>query len=160
MAKIAQPGARARPTCAEELEQVPQMFVEDTRSVSRTTLIEEPFRPVVKRKIEALRGLDFAAAPPLLGLCQHQGEGGRRGVPGDIGVRRPILVRWQYGLGRTVLFASDVKNRWAAEWLHWDGYGKFWAQLVRDTMRRDSGEALRFRVEREGERGEGLAGRR
>ena len=62
----------------------------------------------------------------------------------------PILVRWQYGLGRTVLFASDVKNRWAAEWLRWDGYGKFWAQLVRDTMRRDTAEQVVFRVVREG----------
>ena len=45
-------------------------------------------------------------------------------------------MRWQYGAwGAPVLFASDVKNRWAADWLRWDGYGKFWAQLVRDTMR-------------------------
>ena len=84
MARIASLGG-GKAYVAEELEQVPQLFVEDTRSVSQTALMEEPFRPVVKRKIEALRGLDFAAAPPLLGLCQHQAEGGRGGVPGDLG---------------------------------------------------------------------------
>jgi hypothetical protein len=62
----------------------------------------------------------------------------------------PILARWQYGLGRAVVFASDVKNRWAADWLQWDGYGKLWGQLVRDVMRRDMGEELRFSVRREG----------
>jgi len=49
-----------------------------------------------------------------------------------------------------VVFTSDVKNRWAVNWLDWPGYGKFWVQQVRDVMRRDSGEALDFRVVREG----------
>ena len=49
----------------------------------RPTLIEEPFRPVVKRKIEALRGLDFAARAAAARVRQHQAEGWRGGVPGD-----------------------------------------------------------------------------
>jgi hypothetical protein len=63
----------------------------------------------------------------------------------------PLLVRWQYGLGKSVAFTSDVKNRWATSWIAWPGYGKFWAQQVRDLMRRDSGEELDFRVTREGD---------
>ena len=47
------------------------------------------------------------------------------------------------------MFASDVKNRWAAQWLQWDGYGKFWAQLTRDTLRRETGEQVLFRVVRD-----------
>ncbi len=49
-----------------------------------------------------------------------------------------------------VVFTSDVKNRWAANWLDWPGYGRLWAQLMREIMRRDSGEELDFRVSREG----------
>lgn len=63
----------------------------------------------------------------------------------------PLLARWRYGLGRTAVFTSDVKNRWAADWLTWEGYGKFWSQLVRETMRRDGGEELDFVVERIGD---------
>jgi uncharacterized membrane protein len=135
---------------AEDVEQVPQLFVEDTQSVSRTALMEEPFRPVVKRKIEALRGLDFAAAPPLLGFASTKAKDGAE-VFLATAAEAPVLVRWQYGLGRSVLFASDVKNRWAAGWLRWEGYGKFWAQLVRDTMRRETGEQVVFRVDRDGD---------
>ena len=29
----------------------------------------------------------------------------------------PLLVRWQYGLGRAAVFSSDAKSRWAANWL-------------------------------------------
>jgi len=61
------------------------------------------------------------------------------------------LARWRYGLGRTAAFTSDVKNRWAVDWLTWDGYGKFWSQLVRETMRRDGGGELDFVVERVGD---------
>jgi uncharacterized membrane protein len=151
MDKIAHWG-KGRAYFTEDVSKVPQIFVEDTQGMARATLIEEPFRPVVKRKIEALRGLDFNKAPPLGGFASTKlHEGAEVFLESESGA--PILSRWQYGLGRAVAFASDVKNRWAAEWLQWDGYGRFWAQLTRDTMRRDTEEALRLHVEREGTRG-------
>src|SRR6185295_15737361 len=60
----------------------------------------------------------------------------------------PLLARWQYGLGKSAVFTSDLKDRWAVEWLKWNGYGKFWSQLVRDTMRRRDNDQFDFRVER------------
>ncbi len=149
MARIAELGG-GKSYLAEDIEQVPQLFVEDTRNVSQTSLIEAPFRPLTKRKVEAVRGLDFARAPPLLGFASTKVKEGAEVVL-TTAADAPILVRWQYGLGRAVLFASDVKNRWAVNWLGWDGYGKFWAQLTRDTMRRDTREQTVFRVTREGE---------
>ena len=47
-----------------------------------------------------------------------------------------MLAVWRYGLGQAAAFTSDAKSRWAAEWLTWPGYGKFWAQLVRGVMRK------------------------
>ena len=46
----------------------------------------------------------------------------------------PLLARWQYGLGRSAVFTSDAKSRWAAAWVTWPGYDKFWANLVRDLL--------------------------
>ena len=31
----------------------------------------------------------------------------------------PLLARWRQGLGQAVAFTSDVKNRWAVDWLRW-----------------------------------------
>jgi uncharacterized membrane protein/uncharacterized protein YegL len=148
MSNIARWG-KGRAYYAEDPSSVPQLFIEDTQNVSRATLIEEPFRPVVKHKIEALRGIDFAEAPMLRGFASTKAREGAE-VFLESASGAPILTRWQYGLGRAVVFASDVKNRWAADWLQWDGYGKLWGQLVRDVMRRDIGEELRFNVRREG----------
>ena len=148
MGKIARWG-KGKAYVAEDIAQVPQIFIEDTQDVFCTTLIEDPFKPVVKRKIEALRGLDFAQAPPLLGFASTKAKDGAEVfLATESGA--PILARWQYGLGRTVMFASDVKNRWAAQWIGWTGYGRFWGQVVRETLRRETGEEIGLRVTRDG----------
>ena len=46
----------------------------------------------------------------------------------------PLLSRWQFGLGRSAVFASDAKARWAADWITWSGYDKFWTNLSRDLL--------------------------
>jgi Ca-activated chloride channel homolog len=35
-----------------------------------------------------------------------------------------------------VAWTSDVKNRWGVDWIRWQGYPNFWAQVVRTSMRR------------------------
>ncbi|HUW56927.1 MAG TPA: VWA domain-containing protein [Planctomycetota bacterium] len=113
---------------------IPQIFARETVTASQSAVIEEPFQPRVVRDVEMIRGLDFTDAPYLLGYVST--------VPKPLSEvilvserAEPVLVRWRHGLGKTVAFTSDVKNRWSAEWLSWAGFGKFWAQLVRDTLR-------------------------
>jgi uncharacterized membrane protein len=43
--------------------------------------------------------------------------------------RDSLLVRWQYGLGRACVFASDAKSRWAKRRVGWEGYDRFWANV-------------------------------
>jgi Ca-activated chloride channel homolog len=149
MSDIARWG-KGRAYVADDPASVPQIFVQDTEEASRTTLIEEPVRPVVKHKLEALRGVDFASAPMLRGFASTKARADAE-VLLESASGAPLLVRWQYGLGRAMVFASDVKNRWAADWLQWDGYTRLWGQLVRDILRRDTGESLRLSVRREGD---------
>jgi hypothetical protein len=33
-------------------------------------------------------------------------------------------------------WTSDIKPRWSADWMRWPAFPKFWAQVVRSTMRR------------------------
>ena len=46
----------------------------------------------------------------------------------------PLLVRWQYGLGRAAVFTSDAKNRWAVNWVTWPGFDRLWANIFRDLL--------------------------
>ena len=132
-----------------DAERVQQIFVEETQIALDATLVEEPFRPVVRQKARVLEGLDFAAAPELKGFVATMAKDTAE-VLLEGPDEEPLLARWQYGLGRAAMFTSDCKNRWAADWVEWDGYGKFWTQVVRDAMRRGSGGELEFEVARRG----------
>jgi hypothetical protein len=46
----------------------------------------------------------------------------------------PLLVSWQYGLGRSTVFTSDAKNRWAANWVTWPGFDRLWTNIFQDLL--------------------------
>ncbi|MCB9532328.1 MAG: VWA domain-containing protein [Myxococcales bacterium] len=120
---------------------IPQIFVQETSTVSRTNLVEEPFRPVLGQRSQGVRGINFAAAPYLLGYVQTHAKPRAEVIltteRGD-----PLLARWRLGLGRVAVFTSDCKNRWAVEWVRNRIYPQFWAQVIRDLMRVDTDEEL------------------
>lgn len=113
---------------------VPRIFMKETSMVSRSSMVEEPFRPKVVKRAQAIEGIDFATAPYLLGYVSTKLKPQAELIL-QSDYKEPILARWRNGLGKVVAFTSDLKNRWAVEWVRWPGYAKFWAQLIRDTMR-------------------------
>jgi uncharacterized membrane protein/uncharacterized protein YegL len=133
----------------EDPAAVPQIFTEETELATGKTLREESFKPVVKKNVEAFKGIDFNAAPPLLGYVATKSKDTSE-VLLESRRKDPILARWQYGLGKTAAFLSDLKDRWAVDWLTWNGYPKFWSQLVRETMRRRDDNEFDFRVIKDG----------
>src|ERR1035438_7444884 len=60
--------------------------------------------------------------------------GGNAALPRRAAPEDPLLLRWQYGLGRAAVFTSDAKNRWAASWVAWPGFDKLWANIFRDLL--------------------------
>ncbi len=65
----------------------------------------------------------------------------------------PLLAHWRYGLGKTVAFTSDAKNKWASQWLDWEGFSKFWSQAVRWSLREVSSSNLQVTTELRGGKG-------
>jgi hypothetical protein len=56
-----------------------------------------------------------------------------------------VLAAWNYGLGKTAVLTTDAGRRWATSWTNWDGYDRFFSQLVRWSMR-PSGDTGKFSV--------------
>jgi Ca-activated chloride channel family protein len=148
MSDIAKWG-KGRAYVAESAESIPQIFIEETERAVRSNLQELDFKPVLKVRSATFRDLSVDNLPELKGYVSSKARDHAEVLlAGPSGA--PLLARWQYGLGKVVAFTSDVKNRWASNWIAWSGYGKFWAQQVRDLLRRDSGEEVDFDVVREG----------
>lgn len=133
--------------------QIPQIFAKETVTASKSAIDEQPFIPQVVRATHALAELDMETAPFLLGYVMTRPKPTCEVIlateKGD-----PLLAWWRYGLGMTAAFTSDAKTRWAAEWMTWPGYGKFWTQVVRQTMRKSDAKGIQVSVERTGDRAE------
>jgi Mg-chelatase subunit ChlD len=124
---------------------IPRIFMKETSTVSRSSMVEEPFRPKVVKRAQVLDGIPWDRAPYLLGYVSTRAKDRAEVLlVSDYG--EPILARWRHGLGKVAAFTSDLKNRWAVQWVRWPGYSKFWAQLIRDTMRTDDRMNLAMRT--------------
>lgn len=137
---------------AEDPALVPRIFARETMTASKSAIDEDPFAPQVMRATRALAGIDFELSPFLLGYVRTRPQPGSEVIlateKGD-----PLLAWWRVGLGMTGGFTSDASSRWAAEWLTWPGYGRFWTQVVRQLMRRESSSGMNIKLTRSGKNG-------
>ena len=126
---------------------LPKIFTTETEVVSRQAIQEDWFPVTQVGPAGFLAGLDISQAPYLHGYVSTQ----MKPTPAQEILRsdkgEPILARWRVGLGQTVAWTSDVKNRWAVEWLRWPGFGQFFGQLVREHMRTKHRRELDMKTE-------------
>jgi len=141
---------RGRHYVTNDPTQIPQIFAKETVTASKSAIDEQPFIPQVIRATHALADIDMENAPFLLGYVMTRPKPTSEVIlateKGD-----PLLAWWRYGLGMTAAFTSDAKTRWSAEWITWPGYGKFWTQVVRQTMRKRDARGIQVDVDRQGD---------
>ncbi|HUD99058.1 MAG TPA: VWA domain-containing protein [Bryobacteraceae bacterium] len=110
-----------------------QIVLRDVQEHTGSTAVEKDVHPEVVNRAEILDGVGIESAPPLRGYVRFLAR-----PTTDLilraGAEDPLLVRWQYGLGRAAVFASDAKNRWAVNWVAWPGFDKLWANIFRDLL--------------------------
>jgi Ca-activated chloride channel family protein len=119
----------------EDIGALPRIFMKETQEAQKSQLVEDRIQARIAKKVEAIEGTNVENAPPLYGYVSTKPKPTSETILiSDLG--EPILARWRYGAGTSVAWTSDVKNRWGKDWIRWGGYGKFWAQVVRSSMRR------------------------
>lgn len=129
-----------------DLNEVPEIFVEETRLASRSYINEGEFYPAVTSTVEAVR--DLAASPPLLGYVATSPKP-TADVQLQVGeFSDPLLSSWRIGLGKVTAWTSDAGDKWGAQWAGWDGYADFWSDVVRDTfpLAGAEGEQMQARI--------------
>ena len=118
-----------------------QILLKDVQEHTGSTAVEKPSQITVAKPAEVLDGVGIDAAPPLRGYIRYTTKPTADTIL-TIDEHDPLLVRWQYGLGRATLFTSDAKSRWASSWLTWNGFDRLWANIARDLLpRAQSSEA-------------------
>ena len=129
-------GGDGRLYMVEDLGALPKIFMKETQEAQKSQLVEDAVYARVAKKVEAIEGTGVENAPPLRGYVTTKPKPTAETILISDVLGEPLLARWRLGAGTSVAWTSDVKNRWAVDWIRWGGYPKFWAQVVRSTMRR------------------------
>ncbi|MCB9738094.1 MAG: VWA domain-containing protein [Deltaproteobacteria bacterium] len=135
-------------------ETLPRIFVRETKEIAGETVVEKRVRPRLAPsvgRIELLRGFDIGRAPVLRGFLTAKVKRGAEEIL-RVTSGEPLLVRWRRGLGKVSVWTSDLKARWAQDWIDWSGYAVLARQLVRDLQREDLAGEVQVRLAREDER--------
>ena len=119
-----------------DVSRLRQLVLRDVMQHTGSSIVEEAAKPVVVRQVEMLDGVAVEEAGPLLGWVKFVAKPGAETILKFKEENDPLLVRWQYGLGRSAVFASDATARWATNWVDWPGFDLFWSNLVRDLLPR------------------------
>lgn len=132
-----------------DVSQIPTIFAQDTLLATRSYLIEQAIQP---QYVAVSPIMNAVTQPPQLGgyvattLKPTAQLILSAGAPYD----DPLLAQWQYGLGRSVAFTSDVFERWSSAWLDWEDFARFWGQAVAWTITQSDDEALTVSIAPEG----------
>jgi uncharacterized membrane protein/uncharacterized protein YegL len=136
---------------ADDASDVPQLFLKETVLATGSYLIEGATQPALARAGPILKNIDTSRLPALQGYNSTTPR-----ATADLLLAAPngdpLLAGWQYGLGRTVAWTSDLKGRWAPDWVTWSQFPQFAAQMVSWTLPRGSPTGLESAVSLNGGR--------
>ena len=131
---------------------LPQIFQREARRVAKPVIYEPPGGavPEVIFPHALLDGID-RVFPSISGFVMTQTKDSPlaqvliQSPKPDTPENATVLAVWTYGLGRTAVITTDSGERWASEWTNWEGYEKFYSQLVRWLMR-PTGDTGKFSI--------------
>ncbi len=129
---------------------LPEIFKREGLLISGKWLVERTFKP------------RQAAAHEML---QNLGAGGFSAMAGYVATtpknlseilltsdnEDPILACRRHGLGKTVVFTSDLSSAWTRQLVNWEHFPAMWAQMVRWASRSAQSESLHAQVRAESE---------
>lgn len=106
---------------------LPTILADEAQAVIQPYIVEQDFVPTRGAPHPILRG--FEQSPQLKGYVittPRQTSQVLLTTPrGD-----PVLAAWQYGLGHALAWTSDLKGQWAVDWVGWNQFPRFSAQLL------------------------------
>ncbi len=132
------------------LATLPQIFTKEAQTVKRPLIWEgDPFSPAIAGGVlDTLRGVK--AVPAIGGYVVAADREGLSQVTLRGKENDAIGAQWQFGLGRSIVFTSDVSSRWGKSWIAWPGFKSFWEQQIRWAMRPSGSPNVRVTTEVQG----------
>ncbi len=147
MKDIAKWGA-GRSYYTDDSEKIPRIFVSETQLAAKKVIVEKALKPRARMTSDLTKGIPTGDLPLLQGQVITYPKPGAT-ILFETG-EGPLLSTWQYGLGRTVAFTSDLSPRWGKAWILWEHYGAFVSQMVKWAKQKETPMNYQAALERKG----------
>ncbi|GMQ60077.1 VWA domain-containing protein [Vallitalea sediminicola] len=120
---------------------IPRIFAKEAFMATRTYLNNTTFTPVINSYHNILADIYDEGLPKLQGYIGTSPKDAAT-VLLSSPVNDPILSVWQYGLGRTAAWCSDLSGEWSALYNTWDKNNVFWQNIINYTIENYSDEPI------------------
>lgn len=132
---------------------LPRIFAQEVFLSSNTYLINEEFTPIVTSNDAMIRDVVVNGLPTLKGYVAT--------TPKDRSIQLlqshygdPVLCYWQYGLGKTVAWTSDMTGEWSGNYSGWENTQLLWHNIIQYVTQDMGMEGAYVEVEQNGSRSE------
>ncbi len=123
--------------------ELPRIFIKEAKTLKRSMIQRKTVMPEVAMPHQILKGIEAMPTvdgyvittpkpSPAMTVLQVMGDEGSEGEGPEYD---PLLSVWQYGLGKTAAFTSDLSNNWSSSWTSWDHFDPFIQQMVTEVSR-------------------------
>lgn len=145
-------GAFGRFYYTDQFDNIPRIFAKETFIAKKAYLNNREFTPVVIDNHAILSDVSSSGFPTLFGYIGASYKDGAR-VLLSSDEDDPILTLWQYGLGRTVAWNSDMSGQWSRNFLQWEKNLILWQNIINYTIGKEQSEVLKIETKLEGDTG-------
>ena len=133
---------------------LPEIFIEDIKVTTGEKTLKENQDFPIDIGPSGLLSTNTTDHPPLKGFVQTlpKKNSNIELLTYDGKKYHPVLASWKYGEGKVVAFTSDANARWSINWVRWNNFSNFWADLInsiRDTSTTKEGNVdfdLRYNI--------------
>ena len=122
-------------------ENLPRIFAQEVFLSAKSYLVNEDFVPTAASDHPAIAALAGKSLPVLHGYIATTQKQGANVLLASHN-NDPIIALWQYGLGKTAAFTSDVKNLWTGEYALWEDYPTLWKNLIESTFSQENSDKI------------------
>ncbi|WP_243355363.1 VWA domain-containing protein [Bacillus litorisediminis] len=131
---------------------IPTILSRETVMTTRTYIEDDPFYPTVTSL--AIDGLHEVFENGLPQMNAYIAVTPKSKAQTILTSEKddPVLAVWQYGIGRSVAFTSDLTGEWSGDWPNWEEWQEYWLDLVNWTFSPFESDAFQMDVAREGEK--------
>lgn len=145
-------GADGRFYQTDDIANIPRIFAKETFMAAKAYLNNREFTPVISSSHPIIDSASEGGLPSLLGYIGASPKDSARVILSS-DEEDPILSLWQYGLGRTVAWNSDINGKWSSNYVGWENNLRLWQNIINFTASNYESEDTSIEASLEGNKG-------